>query len=108
MMPGRSVRSAKSSGEHLKEATTLAGSVAATANILPPILKTRSLTHCTCSVTCGNDMQQRRMASRFMWSSLSRGYSVWVFASWRLGECELFLDAETREKKRFHRRGAAA
>ena len=51
MIPRRSVSSAKSSGVHLKESHTEAGSNAITANILPPTFITRSLPHCTDSVT---------------------------------------------------------
>ena len=40
-----------------------------TANILPPILNTRSLPHCTCSVECGKDRQCVRTHSTFMLAS---------------------------------------
>src|ERR1017187_10350337 len=63
MIPGRSVKSAKSSGEHLKESRTGAGSSGITANILPPTLKTKSSSHCTVSATCGKERQQRRTKS---------------------------------------------
>src|ERR1039457_2122882 len=66
MIPGRSVNSAKSSGEHLKESRTGAGSSGITANILPPTLNTKSSSHCTVSVTCGKDRQQLRTKSTFM------------------------------------------
>ena len=57
MMPGRSTNYANSSGEHLNDSHTLAGSSTTTPNILPPILKTRSAPHCTDSVAWGIDMQ---------------------------------------------------
>src|SRR5262245_18393312 len=71
MIPSRSVNSANSSGVHLKE-NWLAGPASRpmTANILPPILKTRSFCHKTSSVTCGSERQYSRIFSRFILQSL--------------------------------------
>src|SRR6516165_652598 len=57
--------SAYSSGEHLNDRHTGAGSRGATANIFPPTLKTRSLPHCTCSAACGSERQCRLSHSMF-------------------------------------------
>src|SRR5262245_34960060 len=79
MMPGRSVRSAKSSGLHLNDMNTGAGSVAQTANIFPPILNTRSLPHCTVSVALGNDRQCFRTASSCIQTSIFHGERAFAF-----------------------------
>src|SRR5262245_63253832 len=67
MIPSRSVNSENSSGVHLNE-NWLAGPASRpmTANILPPILKTRSFCHKTSSVTCGSERQYSRIFSRFI------------------------------------------
>src|SRR6516164_9950230 len=66
MMPGRSVSSAKFSGVTLKERQTGAGISGVTANIFPPILKTRSSPHWICSVVPGKERQSLRSASMCM------------------------------------------
>src|SRR5438045_1426314 len=71
-MPGRSTNSEYFSGVHLKEKTCSPGSSAATANIFPPTLNTRSFTHCTFSVACGNERHCFRIHSMSM-PSLCRG-----------------------------------
>src|SRR5215468_3337137 len=67
MIPSRSVNSENSSGVHLKE-NWLAGPASrpTAANILPPILKTRSFCHKTSSVACGSERQYSRIFSRFI------------------------------------------
>src|ERR1035437_5107216 len=67
MMPGSSTSSANSSGEHLKDMQTAAGSRTVTAYILPPILKTKSPPHCTFSVVWGSERQNLRTHSTFIW-----------------------------------------
>src|SRR5712691_714832 len=63
-MPSSSVNSANFSGVHLRDKQYFdAPSSTVTANILPPTLKTRSLPHCTFSVTCGNERQYVRTCS---------------------------------------------
>src|SRR5882757_6755545 len=65
-MLGRSVSSAKLSGEALNERQTEAGSSGVTANILPPTLNNKSLPHWICSVTPGKERQTSRSQSTFM------------------------------------------
>src|SRR5262245_33856186 len=67
MIPSRSVNSENSSGVHLNE-NWLAGPASrpTAANILPPILKTRSFCHKTSSVACGSERQYSRIFSRFI------------------------------------------
>jgi len=72
MMLGRSVSSAKFSGEALNERHTGAGSSGVTANIFPPTLKSRSYPHWICSVTPGNDKQTSHSQSTFMSTILGR------------------------------------
>src|SRR5215813_2134431 len=71
MIPSRSVNSENSSGVHLNE-NWLAGPASrpTAANILPPILKTRSFCHKTSSVACGSERQYSRIFSRFILQSL--------------------------------------
>jgi len=69
---GRSVSSAKFSGDALKERHTGAGSSGVTANIFPPTLNSRSLPHCICSVAPAKERQTSRNQSTFMRKSLSQ------------------------------------
>src|SRR5207247_1863500 len=66
MIPACSTNLAKSSGVHLKDSQWSPGSSAATAYILPAILKTRSSLHWTVSVVCGRERQYCRIQSMFM------------------------------------------
>src|SRR5262245_53331081 len=71
MIPSSSVNSANSSGVHLNEYWHAGpASRPMTANILPPILNTRSFCHKTSSVACGNERQYSRIFSRFIFQSL--------------------------------------
>src|SRR5712692_1660107 len=72
MMSGRSVSSAKFSGDVLNERNTGAGSSGVTANIFPPTLNSRSLPHWICSVVPGKERQSSRSQSTFMRRSLSQ------------------------------------
>src|SRR6266542_1556007 len=71
MIPSSSVNSANSPGVHLNE-NWLAGPASRpmTANILPPILKTRSFCHKTSSVTWRSERQYSRIFSRVIIQSL--------------------------------------
>ena len=69
-MFGRSVNSAKFSGDALNDKQTGAGSSGVTANIFPPTLNTRSQPHCICSVEPGNDRHNLRSQSMSIRPSL--------------------------------------
>ncbi len=65
-IPSRSSNSLKPSSLHLKDTRCPAStSVAATANIFPPTLNTRSAPHWICSVAAGKERQNLRSFSRF-------------------------------------------
>src|SRR6266446_9902071 len=95
MIPGRSVSSAKLSGEHLKESHTGAGSSTVTAKIFPAILKVRSMPQVTCSVAWGNERHRSRTqsTSRFIGRSVGEfGFVVEIFErSVRLVDADVFV-----------------
>src|SRR5947207_876973 len=66
MTLGRSVSSAKCSGDALNERHTGAGSSGVAANIFPPTLNSKSLPHRICSVAPGKERQTSRSQSTFM------------------------------------------
>src|SRR5215204_4552288 len=75
MMPGRSVSSANFSGVVLKETPVSLESADVTVNIFPPTEKQRSDPHFMSSVTPGNDMQNLRSCSMFIFLSLANSSS---------------------------------
>src|SRR5467141_47390 len=66
MTLGRSVSSAKCSGDALNERHTGAGSSGVAANIFPPTLKSRSLPHWIWSTAPGKERHNSRSQSTFM------------------------------------------
>src|SRR5207302_4343201 len=66
MTLGRSVTSAKCSGDALNERHTGAGSSGVAANIFPPTLNSRSLPHWICSVAPGKERHSSRSQSTSM------------------------------------------
>src|SRR6266699_695456 len=79
MTLGRSVSSAKCSGEALNERHTGAGSSGVATNIFPPTLNSRSLPHWICSVAPGKERHSSRSQSTFMSEILGQreGSSQW-------------------------------
>src|SRR5215472_15532258 len=75
MMPGCSTSCANSSGVHLNDSLTGAGTSGITAYSLPPILKTKSSPHCICSVVCGSERQCALIQSRLISASNDAGLS---------------------------------